>query len=274
MDWLKRITYMAVAALLVTVVVLGAATFAQDDGDAETPDAGSGEPAGEETTDDEESVVPGRWRDGRLGGEDAYLAEALGISTEELESAYEGARIAAIEQAVEEDILTEEQAEALLERADGFHGRFHGFCFAGLDGEALLAEALNISVEELQAARAEALAAKLDAMVEAGHLTQEQADLIAARQAVNAYFDREALAEMVQEAYEAAVAEALAEGAISQEQADQLLEATPRLNGFRAFDGGFPGGSPRGHHRFRGGPGGGLFDGSGGIPAIEVPAGA
>lgn len=276
MDWLRRITYMIVGALLVTLVVFGAATFAQDDDDAETPEAENGEPAGEEATDDEaETTVPDRWPDGRLADHDEYLAEALGISVDELQAAYEEVRIAAIEEAVEEGALTEEQADELLDDANGFHGRFgHGFRFSGLDEEALLADALDISVEALQAARAEALAAKLEAMVEAGRLTQERADIMAAREAVEGYFDQEAVAEMIQEAYESAVAEALADGVITQEQADQLLENLAVPGRFGLFDGGFHGRAPRGHHGFRGNPGGTFFNGGNGAAIFDAPADA
>jgi len=276
MDWLKRITYMAIGVLLVTLVVFGVATFAQDDGDTEAPAGESEDPAGAETTDEgAETTVPDSWQDGRLGHEDEYLAEALGISVEELQAAYEEVRIAAIEQAVEEGALTEEQAEALLSGTDGFHGRLgHGFRIGGLDVEVLLAEALNISADALRAARAEALASKLDAMVEAGHLTQEEADLIAARDAVESYFDRDAVAAMIQEAYESAVAEALADGVITQEQADHMLENIPAPDGFRLFDGGFRGHGRHGRPGIRGGPGGPFFDSGLGTPSLEAPADA
>src|SRR5687767_12844048 len=47
-------------------------------------------------------------------GDDTYLADALGITVAELETAREEARTAAIEQAVEDGLLTREQADELL----------------------------------------------------------------------------------------------------------------------------------------------------------------
>ncbi len=283
MDWLKRITYMAVGALLVALVAFGVATFAQDDDDVETPDAESEEPAGDdradESTEDDEAelTVPGLWRDGRPANHDEYLADALGISVDELQAAYEETQIAAIEQAVEEGILTEEQADELLDRVNGFHGRFRrGFRFGGIDEDALLAEALDISVEALEAARVEASRAKLDAMVEAGALTQEEADLMAAREAVGTYFDQEAVAAIIQEAYESAVTQALEEGAITQEQADRLLESPAFPRRLKFFEDGFHGRGSRGHHGrgFRGNPGGAFFDSGNDAPIIDAPADA
>lgn len=109
----------------------------------------------------------------------------------------------------------------------------------------LLAEALGISVAELKAARVEAHAAMLAGLVEAGILTQEQADLMAARRAVQGYFDQAALVEMLQNAFQEAIDAALAGGVITEDQAEQLQE-----NGDYDFFGrGF--GRP-GHHGFRG----------------------
>lgn len=136
------------------------------------------------------------------------------------------------------------------------HGGFGG---RGGVADEYLADALGITVEELDAAQAEARAAMLADEVAAGTITQEQADLITAREVVESYVDKEALATETegldraeasaarQAAYEAAVAEALADGAITQAQADALL-AAPTGRGFGG-PGGFGG---------RGGPGRGV----------------
>jgi formaldehyde-activating enzyme involved in methanogenesis len=139
-----------------------------------------------------------------------------------------------------------------------------------IDFEALLADALGITIEELQAAHDEVFAARLAEMVEAGVMTQEQADLIVARKAVQDYIDTESISDMLQAAYEDAVAQALADGVITQEQADQMLENLPSFDGFGS--GGLhhgPGGFG-GHHRRGGGPGGFGPGGSFG-PTFQAP---
>lgn len=141
----------------------------------------------------------------------------------------------------------------------GFMGHGGGFGGRGGVADGYLADALGITVEELDAAQAEARAAMLADEVAAGTITQEQADLITAREVVESYVDKEALATETegldrsaasaarQAAYEAAVAEALADGAITQAQADALLAAATG----RGFGG--PGGFGG-----RGGPGRGV----------------
>jgi polyhydroxyalkanoate synthesis regulator phasin len=238
MSMLRRVIYMGLgAALALAIAVAGVAAFAQDgEQDDVTPLPES---------EVESGTIP--WWRGfhaeRLdfsGPDEDLLAAALGITVEELEAAQEEARAAAIEQAVAEGRISQEQAEQLLEGVGRF-GR-HGHLF-GASGE-WLAEALGISVEELQAAQAEVGAAKLAELVEAGMLTQEEAELMAAREAVQSYVDQEALSTALQNAYEEAVAAALADGAITQAQADQLLENIPSFSfgfGFSARG--------RGHHQ-------------------------
>jgi hypothetical protein len=121
----------------------------------------------------------------------------------------------------------------------------------------------------LQAAQNEVQAARLAAMVEAGVITQEQADMMAARQAVQDYVDREGLQAAIQSAYEEAVAQALADGVITQEQADALLSNIDNIGGFGGrgfgFDGG-PGFGGHGPHGGRGPHGGPGFQGNGFAP--------
>jgi hypothetical protein len=134
----------------------------------------------------------------------------------------------------------------------GGHGRPE-FSAKG-DNQEALAAALGITVEELQAAQAQVKADELAAMVTAGYLTQEQADLMLAKQAVQSYVDQDALQTAVQTVYETAVADALAAGDITQAQADALLSSLSEgLGGLGGFGGpGFGGGGHHGH----GGPGG------------------
>ena len=57
---------------------------------------------------------PGNFHPGGPGGDEA-LAEALGISLEELQTAHEIVQAAALEQAVADGKLTQEQAEQIAE---------------------------------------------------------------------------------------------------------------------------------------------------------------
>jgi len=170
-------------------------------------------------------------RHGISGASDDLLAEALGISTDDLQAAYLKAANAALDQAVEQDLLTQTQADTLRERLDsssdnGFplHLGGRGFSLFGadeIDGEALLAEALGITTDDLQAAYDKAEAAALTQAVADGQLTQDQADLLTARRALQEYWATQ------QQSYEEIVQAAVDAGAITQEQADLLLENQP-----------------------------------------------
>ena len=190
------------------------------------------------------------------GGNNGYqeaLADALGITVEELQTAYQTAHEAAIRQAVEEGALTQEQADQILDGdftgprgGLGMHGGFGMRGGFGVTNE-LLADALGLSVEALESAQEQAFSAVIAQAVEDGTLTQEEADLMAARMAVNGY-----VSTAMADAYSNAVGQAVADGVITQAQADQLLsEARP---GFRGFGGSFGG---------RGGMGGRMHGGSG-----------
>ena len=246
----------------------------------------------------------GGWgRGGAFGGEIDYqqlLADALGISVEALQAAYEAARVAAIEQAVDEGLLAQEQADEMLvwggwgrRGFDLFRFRraHKGVASGTIDEEALLADALGITIDQLQAAREQANQAAITEAVEKGIITQEQADEMLARRNLQSYLERDALLavalgmsveeleaayaegetlstlmgqrgldaatvrERLRAAYAEALAQAVADGAITQEQADEM---DGRLGfGFSKLPwpgrpGGFGGrGAPRGG--FRGG---------------------
>jgi hypothetical protein len=187
-------------------------------------------------------------RMGPMGDQGQALADALGVTLDELQTAQTAAREAMIDQAVVDGYLTQAQADAL--KANTF-GLGRGMRFGGLyDENQYLADALGISTDELQTAELAAHAAGLAAAVEAGYLTQEQADLMQAQMAARAYLDQDALQSQMTAAYEAAVAAAVADGAITQAQADALLAqmaAQPWGFGGRGF--GFGGG-----HGGHGGP--------------------
>ena len=180
--------------------------------------------------------------DSPLGNYEEALAEALGITVEELQAAHEKAFASAIEQALDEGTLTQEQADNLLSGDRFGHRERHGFRGFGGDMNEHLAEALGISVAELEAAQAQARDTVIADAVEAGTITQEQADLMNARDAVSAYIQ-----DAMTTAYGEAVEQALADGVITQAQADLLLENGTM--GFRGPGGFFGGGKfgGRGH---------------------------
>ena len=163
-------------------------------------------------------------RDG--GAADEYLAQALGITTDELSAAYQKASAAAIAKAVEDGLITQAQADSM--NADGrafpFGGRGGGWLAQnGIDFEAFLADALGISTDELQAARQEASNARLEQAVADGQITQEQVDLMKGQQAL--YADQ-TFTDAMKSVFDAAVQDAVSRGVITQAQADLILEKT------------------------------------------------
>lgn len=152
----------------------------------------------------------------------AIVAAALGISVEELQAAHEaGKRLpelvaelgldmetvvadirtgveAAIQQAVADGTITQEQADRLLQQIE-----MRVLARELIDMKAIVAEVLGMTVDELEAARADG---------------QTLVDLAAAQG-----MDRAAMREAVQVEREAVINQALAEGTITQEQADWLL---------------------------------------------------
>ena len=176
----------------------------------------------------------------------------------------------------------ETETEDNATQADGLslRGLHHGFMSSGSSAhDEYLAEALGITLEQLQAARRTAMAAYLADAVTAGDITPEQADLALAKYALRDVIDQKALlAEALgltmdeleaaldggqslsdlmtaagmdadtlqtnlQAAYEAAVARAVADGVITQAQADAVLAQDTN---FGLFGGHGRGG--RGHH--------------------------
>lgn len=267
MEKQKKWSRIMIGALLVLVLAIGGtAVFAQSqtqDDPTATP------PADDGSTDSTTPVLPNPFSRGNgqtrpdfdndgdgfhghdgdmTAGED--LAAALGITIEELQTAQEAANAAALEQAVADGLITQEQADQMAQ----FGGRaMRGGHFGAFgDMDELLANELGISVEALQTAQDEANAARLAQMVADGYLTQEQADLMAARRAVQSHLDVEGLNAAAQAAYETAVQAALDAGEITQAQADQLLSDAAASPNFGHFDFGGRGG--RGGHS-RGGHG-------------------
>jgi hypothetical protein len=199
----------------------------------------------------------------------ALLADALGIPTADLQAAYKKAASAGLDQAVKDGLLTQTQADTLRQRMDAAGATDFGhFGFGGMerfggnkiDSQALLADALGIKVDVLQAAEAKAEQAELDQAVKDGTLTQDQADLAKAERAFRTYQVKQ------QPTFEEELAKAVTAGAITQAQSDLLLknqQAAPAFGG-RGFGPGMDGAQqgapgfgpgmdgPRGHGR--GGP--------------------
>jgi hypothetical protein len=213
------------AVVVLTLGLIGSIVLAQD----ATPEATTPaqEEAAPETDDGLSSRGLGHWGGighgfGRHGNDETwltYLAEALGITVDELNDAQDEAYAAWLADAVERGQLTQEQADQILaQRALKSY----------IDGNAILAEALGMTVDELEAALADQ--SLTDLMVERG-------------------IDSATLQANAQAAYEAAVQQAVADGVITQAQADEILAGS----NFNLFGrGGFGG-----RHGGRGGRGGG-----------------
>ncbi len=157
---------------------------------------------------------------------DEYLAQALNITVEELQEAKEKARQAALEQALEDGTLSEEQVE-MMEAWEALRDY--------IDRDALMAKALGIDTSELEEALADGKRVP--------ELLEEYG------------VDPEEFSQAMQAAFEEAVQRAVEDGVITQELADQILSGGPGMGG--------PG------HPF--GYGGGQNFGPGGYPPQPSP---
>lgn len=198
--------------------------------------------------------------------DESYLADALGISVEDLQAAQQKARDAALDQAVEQGLLTQQQADAIKARQGRFPFEILGRLGlkADIDWDALLADALGISTDELDAARQTARDAALDQAVQDGRLTQEQADQMKAAQALRDYLAKSDLQAQMRALLEEKVNQAVQDGVITQEQADAFLEQQPGFGGMGMMPGfgghGMaPGMDQHGKRGFRGQPGQGMM---------------
>jgi len=201
----------------------------------------------------------------------AYLAQALGISETDLQAAQVKAHNAAIDAAVKAGNITQSQADALK---NGSRGLRLDLGVSAAYQQKLQADALNTTVDKLQAAELTAQNSELAQAVTDGRITQAQADMRVARQALQKYIADKGL-------FASAVQAAVTDGVLTQTQADAILnQAKSGLGGLGFFNfggrgfggpGGFGGlggpafGGGRGGHGGRGGPGGfGGFGGMGG----------
>jgi hypothetical protein len=213
-----------------------------------------------------EAVYFGPGRPGSPGGPGKtrqYLAEALGITEEALQAAEDAAFQAAVEEALQNGLITQAQVDRLNEPNAFKHRGLSELLVgpeSGIDMEEFLAVALGITIEELQTAKEQAFEDALTAQVEEGNITEEQADLIKAKNALRGYLDPEAmmakalgiteeqlesyrtqhlrpdeiaedlgltidqLNEAIPAAYMSEVEQAVEDGVITQDQADLLLE--------------------------------------------------
>jgi len=192
------------------------------------------------------------------GVNDTELAAALGIDVTKLQAAYTTATSDYLAQAVSSGQITQSQADQLKANGDRFLGGFGPFRITGIDYNALLAKALGITTDQLNAAYVKAYGTAVDAQVTAGHLTQAQADLMKGEYALS---NNSKFQSSMQSAYTAAVNQAVTDGVITQAQADAILaNATSNNSGFgmRGFDSfGRPGMMGGGMGGMMGGPGGG-----------------
>ena len=157
----------------------------------------------------------------------ALLAEQLGVTVDELDAAQEAVQEAMLAQLVEDGVITQEELDQMLEmKALRELGRE---IFSRDDAQAVIAETLGLTVEDLAAAH--------DEGTRLSDLADEQG------------VDMETVITAVSNARTAAIETAVADGTITQDQADILLSH----NG--------PGFGGRGHggHDGHGGPRGGGF---------------
>lgn len=265
----RKITAIVAASVLAVATLVGALTYqnVSAQGTTPTPEAPTEEVPSNTAPQDE--TIPARpfgMRVEKFGGvvqED--LAAALGIDVEALEAAQQTATEQALAQAVEQGLITQAQADRMLERELGRGGKFgvHLLEISGIDYDALLADALNVSVEELEAARDEAFNTGLERAVDDGALTQEQADLILGRRAL---FGNDSFQTSMQSAFTEAVQQAVTDGVITQAQADAILQSAEERGGLFGFGGRGDRGFFGGRH---GGRGGRFFQPSDELPAIE-----
>ena len=134
---------------------------------------------------------------------DAALADELNITVDELVTARQAARLTVIQQAADEGLISQERADLMLARA-----AMQGY----IDRDEVIAQVLGITVAELDAAREEGknirdLAAELE-------------------------LDGPTIRENMKAIREATILQAEAEGIITEEQAELLLNApAPRFRG-------------------------------------------
>lgn len=255
----KTITILSTGALAVATL-LGVIGYRNASAQSSTPTAPTTTAPSSATPGLQAPGKPGFDRGMRGGVSNEGLATALGATVDQLNTAYQTANSAAIDQALAEGLITQAQADQMKANSAGFPmgGRGGGWLAqSGVDYNALLAKALGISVEQLQAARAQAFNTQVDQAVTDGTLTQDQANLMKGQYALN---NSQTFQSALQSAYQAAVQQAVTSGVITQAQADLIVNNN---NGI-----GFPG--MHGMGDFGRGPGG--PGGQGGSAPVAPPS--
>ena len=264
-----KIVTMILLGALVTAMAVGAVAYRSVVAATPTPAA----PADNSVSPADNSLVHsdrgfgGRMKGGFGGGYTSEgLATALGITIDQLNTAYQTANAAALKQAVEQGLITQAQADELSANGSAFPfgGRWEGWLSQkGIEYNALLADALSITTDKLEAAYTQAYNAQIDQAVADGNLTEEQADLMKGQRSL--FADKSFQASM-QTAFDTAVKQAVSDGVITQTQADQILQnqASKGFGGLRGFGG--PGGPSDGGRGF------GPHNGMGGGPNLTAPA--
>ena len=223
--WTKTLLISTLAVLVMAIGAVG--VFAQTDGAASADETTAADP-----------IFHGRGRGGFPPGDpgerQSELADALGITVEELQEAQQVAHAARISKLVEDGTLTRDQANLML-AMDALKQNF--------DRGAFMANALDMTIEEFEEAR------------EAGTIRDSLANITPTE-----------LQEKMQAAIEDVLQQAVADDVITVEQADLVRErmgegfGKPRASGGHARPGSF-GGHPR--------PGGFGGRGMGNVPAPE-----
>lgn len=167
-------------------------------------------------------------RPGTPGDFNQYLADELGISVEELQAAQERAHMKALEQAVEDGLISEEALE-MMKAKQAFR--------AYIDPQEMLAQALGVDVDQLETYREEGKS--MSEILDELGLTPSE------------------VREAQQAAFESALQDAVTDGAITQEQADLIQNSH-----FEADRGSFFGHGRHDRMKPPGGPWDGMPDGS------------
>lgn len=160
---------------------------------------------------------------GGPGGSDEDLAAALGITIEDLTAAEQKAFTSAVDAALKAEYITTSQAETLKAGTANFRNLYRYLSEterAEFDQDVYLAEALGISETELEAAYDTVRQARIDELVAEGSITQDEADLRAAYQALR---ESTTFAENMKQAMTEAINAEVEAGTLTQAQADLLI---------------------------------------------------
>lgn len=225
------------------------------------------------------------------------IAEQLGVSEEDLQSAIESVAAQVVDQAVEDEVLTEDEGDELLEslseaiaedelgRSSALRELLRTVNRIDFDVKAALSEALDIDLSDFDditllgggfsrgmpdqegedrpgmggEGRPEVNGedrAEADEE-ERPEMNEEFAAQREALEALQPYLESDDFQEAIQSAYEAAIDEAVADGALTEEQAETLKEdgSFPGFGMGGGFGGRGGGGAPGGMDRGGMGPG-------------------